>query len=260
LFFFLFAPSLFQTEIRGDPILTFQDAQLKLLAYVRSQIRNGELTERGLARSVGISQPHVHNVLKGVRNLSPEFFDLALRYFHLDMLDLVPLPELEAHLRSRRLPRRSAEVPFLGGPIGPGMPWPTGLSPRQKFPLPFPWIAAPPDLVMARLTADPSMPSAAAFDVALLDTAPIHPARLAPQSLFVIERGREAVLRYVRPGAQHYYLATDLTLDTPSDWEPLPLSAGQLAAAVKARVRWIGSSWTGNERDPDQQTQRGRFL
>ena len=244
--------------------MTFQDAQLKLLAYVRSQIRNGELTERGFARSVGISQPHVHNVLKGVRNLSLEFLDLALKYFHLDMLDLVPVPELEAHLRSRHLPRRSAEVPFLGGPIGPGTPWPAGLSARQKSPLPFPAIAAPQNLVMARLIPDPSMPSTAAYDVALLDTAPIRPSKLAPQSLFVIERdtkaGREAVLRYIRPGAQHYYLPTDLTLDTPADWEPLPLSAGQLAAAVKARVRWIGSNWTGNERDPDQQAQRGRFL
>jgi len=242
--------------------LTFQDAQLKLLTYVRSQIRNGELTERGFARSVGISQPHVHNVLKGVRNLSPEFFDLALKYFHLDMLDLIPLPELEANLRNRSMPRRSAEVPFLDGPIGPGMPWPTRLSPRQKFPLPFPSTAAPPNLVMASLVADPSMPSTlASYDVALLDTGP---SQLAAQSLFVIERGtganREAVLRYIRPGAQHYYLATDLTLDTPADWEPLLLSASELAAAIKARVLWIGCNGTGTERDRDPQTQRGRFL
>jgi hypothetical protein len=241
--------------------LTFQDAQLKLLAFVRNQIRNGELTERGFARSVGISQPHVHNVLKGLRNLSPEFFDLALKYFHLDMLDLVPLHDLEAHLRTRRLPRRSAEVPFLDGPIGPGMPWPTRLSPRQKFPLPFPSAAAPPNLVMASLIADPAMPSAlASYDVALLDISPISPSRLPPQSLFVFERGHEAVLRYIRPGARHYYLATDLTLDTPADWESLLLSASELAAAVKARVRWIGSTRTGSERDAGRETQRGRFL
>jgi len=235
--------------------LTFQDAQLKLLAYVRSQIRNGELTERGFARSVGISQPHVHNVLKGVRNLSPEFFDLALKYFHLSLLDLLPLPELEAHLRSRRMPQRSAEVPFLDRPIGPGMPWPAGLNPGHKFPLPFPSADAPANLVMATLIADPSMPSTASCDVALLDTSPTSPSKFVPQSLFVIARGNEAILRYIRPGAQQYYLATDVTLDTPADWEPLRLSTSELAAAVKARVRWIGS-----ERDRDQQTQRGRFL
>jgi len=180
------------------------------------------------------------------------------------MLDLVPLPELEAHLRSRRMPRRSAEVPFLDRPIGPGMPWPARLSPRQKFPLPFPSSTAPPHLVMASLIVDPSMPSTAAYDVALLDTAPVRPSKLAPQSLFVIERGtdasKEAVLRYIRPGAQHYYLVTDLTLDTPADWEPLLLSVSELAAAIKARVRWIGSNWLGTERDRDPHTQRGRFL
>jgi hypothetical protein len=240
--------------------LTFLDAQLKLLAYVRSQIRNGVLTERGFARSVGISQPHVHNVLKGVRNLSPEFFDLALKYFHLSLLDLIPLDELEAHLRNRRTPHRSAEVPFLNGPIGPGMPWPTRLDPHKNLLLPYPSIEPPSNLVMASLIDDPNMPSTAACDIALLDTSPASPLKLAPQSLFVIERGNEAVLRYIRPGTHGYYLATDVTLDTPADWEPLRLSDSELRAAVKARVRWIGGDWTGSERDRGQLSQRGRFL
>jgi hypothetical protein len=114
--------------------------------------------------------------------------------------------------------------------------------------------------VMAALIADPAMPSTAPYDVALLDTTPNRPSTLAPQSLYVIEQANAAVLRYIRPGAQRYYLATDVTLDTPADWEPLPLSASDLAAAVKARVRWLGNKWTANERDPDQQIQRGRFL
>ena len=60
--------------------MTFREAQLKLLAYVVDRIHNGELTERGFARLIGISQPHAHNVLKGVRNLSPEIFDLILTF------------------------------------------------------------------------------------------------------------------------------------------------------------------------------------
>ena len=240
--------------------MTYQDVQLKLLSYVRNQISNGELTERGFARLIGISQPHVHNVLKGVRNLSPKIFDLALKYLHLSLLDLVPSGELEAHLRSRRLPQRSAEVPFLDRPIGPGMPWPKGLSPRKNFPLPFPAPDAPANLVMASLIADPSMRfTLGSSDVALLDTAPSRPSTLSPQGLFVVERGTEAgfeaVLRYIRPGAYCYYLATDATLDAPADWEPLPVSPSEIIAAVKARVRWIG-----RERDRDELPQRGRFL
>ena len=241
--------------------MTFQDAQLKLLAYVRSQIRNGDLTERGFARLIGISQPHVHNVLKGVRNLSPEIFDLALKYFHMSLLDLVPSPELEAHLRGRRFPQSFPEVPFLDRSIGPGMPWPAGVTLRKKFPLPFSCADPPADLVMASLIADPSMHATlGACDVALLDTSRAVPSNLAPLGLFVVERRAaaghvEAVLRYVRPGAYCYYLATDATLDIPADWEPLPLSTPELMAAVKARVRWVG-----RERDRDGMPQRGRFL
>jgi hypothetical protein len=236
--------------------LTYQDVQLRLLAYVRSQITNGELTERGFARLIGISQPHVHNVLKGVRKLSPNIFDLALKYFHLSLLDLIPSSELEAHLQSRHPPPHSAEVPFLQTPVGPGMPWPAELSPRNTRPLPFSSEHAPANLVMASLMADPSMQSAlGSSDIALLDTSPIRQSNLAPHGLFVVERGTEAgieaVIRYIRPGAHGYYLATDSTLDTPADWETFPISASELATAVKARVRWIGS---------EALPQRGRFL
>jgi len=225
--------------------LTYQDVQLKLLSYVRNQISNGELTERGFARLIGISQPHVHNVLKGVRKLSPKIFDQTLKYLHLSLLDLVPSQELEAHLRSRRLPQRSAQVPFLNRPIGPGMPWPAGLNLNKKFPLPFASLTAPANLVMARLIADQAMRSTlGSSDIALLDTSPSRPLTLSPEGLFVVERGNqaglEAVIRYIRPGAYGYYLATDATLNTPAEWEPLPVSASQLMAAVKARVRWIG--------------------
>jgi len=76
----------------GGGILTFEDAQLKLLAYIRNRIRNGELTERALARQIGISQPHVHNALKGVRTLSPKVLDSILRRFQLSLLDLIYRP------------------------------------------------------------------------------------------------------------------------------------------------------------------------
>lgn len=240
--------------------MTYQDAQLRLLAYVRSQIRNGELTERGFARLIGISQPHVHNVLKGARNLSPNIFDLTLKYFHLSLLDLVPSEELDRHLRSLHTLARAAEVPFLDRPVGPGMPWPVSLNPRKSFPLPSTSTCAPANLVMASLIADPSMRSRlGSSDIALLDISPNHPSTLAPEGLFVVERGTdsgmEAVIRYIRPGTHRYYLATDANLDTPADWEPFPVSASELAAAVKARVRWIG-----REDDRDAIAQRGRFL
>ena len=42
------------------------------------RIHNGETTERRLAKMIGISQPQMHNVLKGSRTLKPEIADLLI--------------------------------------------------------------------------------------------------------------------------------------------------------------------------------------
>ena len=47
------------------------------------RLSNGELSERRLARLTGISQPHVHNVLKGKRILSPRAADQILHRLEL---------------------------------------------------------------------------------------------------------------------------------------------------------------------------------
>ena len=237
--------------------MTFREAQLKLLAYVVDRIHNGELTERGFARLIGISQPHAHNVLKGLRNLSPEIFDSILKYFHMSLLDLAPVEEVEANLRKRRAPERSAEAPFLNAPVGPGMPWTAAINLRKSYPLPLPAQSAQTGLRMAELGNDPYMyETLAGSDIALMDTSEGAITDTSPYGLYVVSRGGEAVLRYIRPGRQGFYLVTDATLDTPDQWERLSTRGAELASFVKARVLWIG-----RERDRGLPAhQRGRFL
>lgn len=74
--------------------LSFRELQGRLLMYVVRRIRNGEYTERSLARILGVSQPQLHNVLKGARPLKPEFADSLLQYFKIGVLDLVGAREL----------------------------------------------------------------------------------------------------------------------------------------------------------------------
>ena len=74
----------------------FELLQLRLIANVHQRVQRGELTERGLARGIGISQPHLHNMLKGVRVLSPPMADLLLRHLHMSVLDLLDSDELAA--------------------------------------------------------------------------------------------------------------------------------------------------------------------
>jgi transcriptional regulator with XRE-family HTH domain len=70
--------------------MNFLDLQENLIRHIRERVHSGELTERGLARMTGISQPHIHNVLKGKRVLSIDAADLILASLHLDVRDLVP--------------------------------------------------------------------------------------------------------------------------------------------------------------------------
>jgi DNA-binding transcriptional regulator YdaS (Cro superfamily) len=236
--------------------LTFQDARLRLLAYVRNEVRNGELTERRFARLVGISQPHAHNVLKGARTLSPPIFDLILKYLHLSLLDLAPIEEIEAQIGRRRTFGRVAEVPFLEAPIGPGQPWHAALNRRKTFPAPYPRDAVLSQLVMAQFLYDPAMYSTlGSYDIALLDTSEQGRRAISPEGLYAIERRGETALRYIRSGARWHYLVTDADWDNPTAWEPLTLSAARFQEAVKARLVWLG-----RERDRDAGPQRGRFL
>jgi transcriptional regulator with XRE-family HTH domain len=239
--------------------LNFLDAQLRLLTYVRDRIHNGELTERGFARLIGMSQPHVHNVLKGVRNLSISIStsDSILNIFHMSILDLASLDDLEDHLRDRRTVESPFEVPFLDTPIGPGNPWPARIERRKHSPTPFPSGMILPGLVMARLAPDPQMSATlAGYDTALLDTSEHERSKASPEGLYAVERNGEVVLRYLRPGARSYYLVTDAELESPNRWEPLSISRKDLSALIKARVLWLG-------RETDRKlpaSQRGRFL
>ncbi|HLG99521.1 MAG TPA: hypothetical protein VKX49_24650 [Bryobacteraceae bacterium] len=237
--------------------MTYQDAQARLLAYVQDRIHNGEVTERRLARQIGISQPHVHNVLKGVRSLSPEIFDSLLAQFQLSLLDLAPIEDLQDSLRRRHALEQAADVAFLAGLVGPGNGWITVIDRKHHFPLPFPSTTSPPGLVMAHLTNDPAMAATlAGADIALLDTSEPQRADLVPDGVYVVSRGHEAVLRYIRPGWRKYYLPTDANLDQPVAWYNIRVSKQELFEMIKARVRWLG-----RERNRSlPMRQRGRFL
>jgi transcriptional regulator with XRE-family HTH domain len=80
--------------------MDFARLQCRLVAHIRERVRSGEITERGLARLTGISQPHIHNVLKGARFLSVEMSDQILRELHIDLLDLIEATDFEqSHAR-----------------------------------------------------------------------------------------------------------------------------------------------------------------
>jgi transcriptional regulator with XRE-family HTH domain len=81
--------------------MTFRDLHELLLEELRQRVRSGAATERGLARLSGISQPHLHNVLKGKRKLSLTKADAVLHRLQIDLLQLMESEELRESSRRR---------------------------------------------------------------------------------------------------------------------------------------------------------------
>jgi transcriptional regulator with XRE-family HTH domain len=81
--------------------MTFQDLQQRLIEELRLRVRSGVATERGLARLSGISQPHLHHVLKGKRTFSIEKSDKVCRRLQIDLLHLILPDELREPARRR---------------------------------------------------------------------------------------------------------------------------------------------------------------
>jgi plasmid maintenance system antidote protein VapI len=81
--------------------VTFDVLGARLIQLVKVRINNGEFTERGLARLLGISQSQTHNVLKGARKLQMHLADRILMKLGLSAVDLLNDGELDAALRRK---------------------------------------------------------------------------------------------------------------------------------------------------------------
>ncbi|MCS7314027.1 MAG: helix-turn-helix transcriptional regulator [Bryobacterales bacterium] len=82
----------------------FADLHERLLDHIRSLLDRGETTERRLARQAGLSQSHLHNVLKGARGLSNHLADRLLRHLDLSVVDLLSPEERNSTLGRRQIP------------------------------------------------------------------------------------------------------------------------------------------------------------
>ena len=227
------------------------------MATLQDRIRNGDLTERGLARLTGISQPHVHNVLKGVRSLTPEIADLILSALHISLLDLCAKPELKAQLEWPTGPHLILELPFLESAIGPDMAWPEGPWTRERYPVPLPGEIPHQDLVMSRLMPDEQMPALLEnSDVAVLDVSERARTELATESVYAVDREGEVVLRYLRYGRVCVYALAERSINQPKHWQPVRMPEIGILGVVRAKVIWFGRE--KNRHLPPHQ--RGRFL
>jgi transcriptional regulator with XRE-family HTH domain len=213
--------------------MTFVAMQERLLELVRMRIRNGELSQRHLARITGVSQPHMHNVLKGIRFLSTELADEILHQMHLSVTDLT------GTALAPEGPCRS--VPLLPGWLGAGM---------REFParriggiafLPAQAVDAAQDPLAAILGEDPLIaPYFRKGDLVLIDQSPAARAHIQRHATYVAITAEGPRLRFLRAGASRLYLFPAARIHTPSSWESVACSPPAAPEIVRGRVIWSG--------------------
>ena len=204
----------------------------KLIELAARRVRSGDLTERGLARMCSMSQPHMHNVLKGIRSLSNDTADRLMQALGLGIGDLLWSDAGDGALEIRT-------VPVVRHRIGPGNGALLTLF-RGAMPFPAPQLTGLVNPVAARLAPDLVMPRAlAANDLLLLDQNPTLRAAVPSGWLWVVAETEGLRVRYLRMGGTLLYVATELTLHEPRKWQPVALRGRNILDIVRARIVWI---------------------
>lgn len=217
----------------------FEQLQQRLLVLLRAKVQGGEFTERSLAKLTGISQPHIHNVLKGARHFSPEIADSILQKLNLTTLDLFDSRELTAYLsrHSTHHDQRYSRVAELEGVLGPGQAIPKSVPDGETYTIPQSQLKTVTDAVAARLGFDPEMRSTfAGGEVVLLDQSEMGRTYLEPQSLYVVLTARGALVRKLRQSGETLWLRNGSDSDTG---ETIELAGRSVIEVVVARVVWL---------------------
>lgn len=218
--------------------MNFELLQQRLVERLRTQVRNGEMTERSLAKRTGISQPHVHNMIKGIRVVTPEMGDQILKCLHWSVLDLLEPEELLGHatrILGDLAPAR--ETPVMAGRLGPGQTWSDVESPFERFAVECYHLANAINPVVARLGEDPHLvPMLEGGDLVLLDRSEDSRRQPLPDELYAIRHGGEALVRGLRRGAERLYLVPPDGQNRPETWASIRVRADELLHSVIARV------------------------
>ncbi|MCL4793961.1 MAG: helix-turn-helix domain-containing protein [Bryobacteraceae bacterium] len=221
--------------------LSFGALHQRLIQQVRLRLFNGELTERRLARMIGVSQPHVHNVLKGVRSLTTEVADLLLAGLGLSTLDLIETAEAGGILQDRQYEvNRIPLAPVISTPLGPGCPVPRFGEAIEWVPLPAHLWRQRRRLALSRLVPDPCSPLPAAHDFVLICLDESARLSISPADLAVIQWRGSARIRRARVEDRKLIILAQADWLAPDEPAQFDLREESLLASVRAVVLWSG--------------------
>ena len=210
----------------------FQGLLERLVEIARERIRAGVFTERKLARLCGLSQPHMHNVLKRVRSPSTTSADRLMEALGLKVHDLLWFATTEREIGVRA-------VPLVRNRIGPGT---NALleHTRGHVPMPEVLLRGLEDPVTAYLGPDLVLPKPLKNnDFVLLDQNPLRRTAPSPECIWVVSDATGLRIRYVRIENHRIYIGNEMNLSEPQHWHSIPLESRNILDVVRARIVWM---------------------
>lgn len=211
--------------------------RLRLVSGIRDRVRNGEISERGLARVTGVSQPHIHHVLKGTRVLSLEMADRILERLQIDLVELLTAAE-EGTGGGDTSCSQQAEVcecgtaPLLEGWIGPAHPYPKP-SEWERYLFAAADVAGLDSPVAARLAPDPLRgPIFSGPGVVLLEASEQVRRHPDEAGYFALDLTGSGTIGRVRCVAPDLYLWAH----SGGEWQPIPQAGRDPLHAIQGRV------------------------
>jgi hypothetical protein len=203
----------------------------QVVELARHYVRTGRMTERGLAKAAGVSQPHLHNVLKQFRKLSPESADKILAALGLRVPDILwwhpgdPEPG-------------TISIPILRDRVGPGSH--VDVKVRRGFlVLPLAVTGRLTDPVAARLAPDPALPSQLrANDLVVVDRDSRQAEAPAPGWCWLVAEPGGLRVRYLQQAKAGLLSSGEAAPGQPLEWRLVCPPGQNSSELIRGRIVW----------------------
>ena len=208
----------------------------RLVDELSQLLTSGEVTERKLAARLGMSQPHLNNILSGKRKLTSVIADQVLDRLGRNVLDLLDASELTVALEKRNASARRRQVPFSSPGAGPDVLFPGSLD--EEHPVPTSWLAQVARPAVISLRHDPEMdPLLLGGERLLVDQGRESRLLIAATEYYIVRHEGASLIRRLRDSGRGVYLVSEKHALDPARWpHVLCPEDGQLTEIIQAKV------------------------
>lgn len=222
--------------------IAISDLCNRLLESLKKSVASGSLTVRRLAAEIGVSQPHMQNIMNGKRALTMAIADRLLEYQRRSVLGLATASELGDALRLTESNSGIVRhVPILSGLLGPAHPFPKLGHGDAWTSLPVRAVAHIVHPVFAELGSDAELAKAfpgVAF--ALMDLAPEARAEIDQERWYAIKWSGGGWIRRLRLEQRRLLILRQEGLRRTLGPDRIELGASRIEEYVRALIIWMG--------------------